>query len=89
MIMASQNKQPAIGAGHGDPIMMIQDSSNLGNMLSLMTGENSTDLNVLNEKNQETPLEVLTNALSRNKSMKQFKQMLESYYNMGGGKEKN
>jgi hypothetical protein len=51
-----------------------------------MTGENSTDLNVLNEKNQETPLEVLTNALSRNKSMKQFKQMLESYYNMGGGK---
>ena len=38
MIMASQSQQPAIGSGLQDPTMIIQDSGNLGNMLSLMTG---------------------------------------------------
>lgn len=52
MIAANQNKQPAITSNNH---MMIQENG-FNNMLSLMTGENSTDLNTLNEKNQDTPL---------------------------------
>lgn len=41
-----------------------------------MSGGNSADMNILNNKSDETPLEVLTNAFSRNKNMRQFRQML-------------
>lgn len=58
MILANQNKQPALALGQSGDLMLGQEphNNNIGNMLSLMTGENSTDLNLLNEKNQETPL---------------------------------
>jgi hypothetical protein len=54
MIASSQHKQPAITSSQGP--MMIQDNGNLDNVLSLMTGDNDTDLNVLNQKNQDSPL---------------------------------
>ncbi len=54
MIAANQNKQPAITGIQNNHSNSMQDSQsgNVNNMLSIMTGTNDTDLNMLNEKSQ-------------------------------------
>lgn len=49
MITANQNKNPAIGAEKNTAIRFEDSqSNNLNQMMSIMTGENSSDLELLN-----------------------------------------